>query len=83
MEAHHMTEQDIQAKIIKRLEAQGYFVLKLVQTNKTGIPDLLATKPNEARWIEVKRPGKKPSAVQEYRHNELRSLGYSVEVLDA
>jgi Holliday junction resolvase len=78
-----MTESDIQAKIIKRLEAQGYFVLKLIQTNKTGIPDLLATKPNEVRWIEVKRPGKKPSAVQDYRHNELRSLGYSVEILDA
>lgn len=77
-----MTEQDIQAKIIKRLEAQGYFVLKLVQTNKTGIPDLIATKPNEVRWIEVKKPGKKPSAVQEYRHGELRGLGYLVEVLE-
>jgi Holliday junction resolvase len=77
-----MTESDIQAKIIKRLEAQGYFVLKLIQTNKTGIPDLIATKPNECRWIEVKRPGKKPSAVQEYRHNELRGLGFPVEVLE-
>ena len=37
-----MTEQQIQAKIIKKLEAQGYYVIKLVQTNKPGIPDLIA-----------------------------------------
>ena len=78
-----MTEQDIQAKIMKRLRAEGYYVIKIVQATVVGLPDLIATKPNECRFIEVKRPGKKPGAVQEYRHNELRSLGYSVEVLDA
>jgi Holliday junction resolvase len=78
-----MTEQDIQANIIKRLEREGYFVLKLIQTNKTGIPDLVATKPNETLWVEVKRPGKKPSPTQEYRHAELRSKGFNVLVLDA
>ena len=83
METPTMKEQDIQAKIIKRLRAEGYFVVKLIQTNLVGLPDLIATKPNETRWVEVKKPGKKPSAVQKYRHNELRSLGYLVEVLDA
>jgi Holliday junction resolvase len=75
-----MTEQDIQAKIIKRLEAEGWYVLKLIQTNKPGIPDLVATKPNEVLWVEVKRPGQRPSKVQEYRHAELRALGHRVEV---
>jgi Holliday junction resolvase len=77
-----MTEQAIQAKIIKRLEAEGWYVVKLIQTNKPGIPDLVATKPNEVLWVEVKRPGQKPSPVQEYRHNELRGLGFPVEVLE-
>jgi Holliday junction resolvase len=77
-----MTEQDIQAKIMKRLRAEGYYVVKIVQATVTGLPDILALKPNEARWIEVKKPGKKPSAVQEYRHNELRGLGFPVEVLE-
>jgi Holliday junction resolvase len=77
-----MTEQDIQAKIMKRLRAEGYYVVKIVQATVVGLPDLLALKPNEARWIEVKKPGKKPSAVQEYRHNELRGLGFPVEVLE-
>ena len=41
-----MTEQQIQAKRIKELEAEGYYVIKLVKTNKNGIPDLIAIPPN-------------------------------------
>ena len=37
-----MTEQQIQSKRIKQLEEQGYYVIKLVKTNKNGIPDLIA-----------------------------------------
>jgi hypothetical protein len=37
-----MKEQQVQAKKIKELEAQGYYVIKLTMTNKNGIPDLLA-----------------------------------------
>ena len=35
-----MTEQQIQSKRIKELEAEGYYVIKLIKTNKNGIPDL-------------------------------------------
>ncbi len=41
-----MTEQQIQSKRIKQLESEGYYVLKLIKTNKNGIPDLVAFKPN-------------------------------------
>jgi len=41
-----MREQQIQAKKIKELEAQGYYVIKLINTNKNGIPDLIAIPPN-------------------------------------
>ena len=37
-----MTEQQIQSKRIKELEELGYYVIKLIQTNKNGIPDLIA-----------------------------------------
>ena len=37
-----MTEQQIQSKKIKELEAEGYYVIKLIKTNKNGIPDVLA-----------------------------------------
>jgi Holliday junction resolvase len=75
-----MTEQAIQRKLIKQLEADGYYVIKLTVTNKTGIPDLIALKPNEVRFIEVKRPNGKVSKIQEYRIKELRSLGFTADV---
>jgi Holliday junction resolvase len=75
-----MTEQAIQRKLIKQLEADDYYVIKLTVTNKTGIPDLIALKPNEVRFIEVKRPNGKVSKIQEYRIKELRSLGFVAEV---
>ena len=37
-----MSEQQIQTKRIKQLESEGYYVIKLVKTNKNGIPDLIA-----------------------------------------
>ena len=73
-------ESKIQAGIIKRLEAQGYYVVKLGITNKPGIPDLLVLKNGKASFIEVKRPGEEPRPLQEYRIKELKKLGFECEV---
>lgn len=76
-----MTEQQIQSKRIKQLEAEGYYVIKLIRTNKNGIPDLLAIPPgSEVLFSEVKRPGQKPSKLQEYRIKELNNHGIKTEV---
>ena len=76
-----MTEQQIQSKRIKDLEAQGYYVIKLIRTNKNGIPDLLAIPPNsDVLFSEVMRPGQKPSKLQEYRMKELNEHGIKTEV---
>jgi len=76
-----MTEQAIQSKRIKQLEAEGYYVLKLVQTNKNGIPDLLAIPPNSnVLFSEVKRPTGRLSKLQEYRLKELDEHGCRTEV---
>ncbi len=74
-------ESKIQARIIKRLEAQGYYVVKLILTNKNGIPDLLLLKDGKVSFVEVKRPGEKPRPLQEYRMKELKKLGFKCEVL--
>jgi len=76
-----MTEQQIQSKRIKELESQGYYVLKLIKTNKNGIPDLVAFKPNaDVLFSEVKKPTGKVSKLQEYRLKELESYGFRTEV---
>jgi|TARA_B110000259_G_scaffold16661_1_gene17554 hypothetical protein len=76
-----MTEQQIQAKRIKELEAEGYYVIKLVKTNKNGIPDLIAIPPDSGvLFSEVKKLGGRVSALQEYRLKELEKHGCKTEV---
>ena len=75
------TEQQVQSKLIKELEAKGYYVLKLVKTNKNGIPDVLAIPPDsDVEFYEVKRKNGKASKLQEYRLKELESYGFKTEI---
>lgn len=76
-----MTEQQIQSKRIKQLEEEGYYVLKLIKTNKNGIPDLVAIpRDSGVLFSEVKRPTGKLSRLQEYRLKELNKHGIRTEV---
>jgi hypothetical protein len=76
-----MTEQQIQSKRIRQLEAQGYYVIKLIRTNKNGIPDLIAIPPDSGvLFSEVKRPTGRLSKLQEYRLKELDNHGCKTEV---
>jgi Holliday junction resolvase len=76
-----MTEQQIQAKRIKELEQEGYYVIKLIKTNKNGIPDLIAIPPNaEVLFSEIKTSKGRVSKLQEYRLKELKKYGFRTEV---
>jgi Holliday junction resolvase len=76
-----MKEQQIQAKKIKQLEAEGYYVIKLINTNKNGIPDLIAIPKNsDVLFVEVKKPDGKMSKLQEFRKKELENYGIKVEI---
>jgi hypothetical protein len=76
-----MTEAQFQATLIKRYEAEGWWVLKIIQCNKTGVPDLILCKADQLKFIEVKTNKGRLSPVQEYRHAELRARGFTVEVV--
>ena len=76
-----MSEQQIQAKRIKELEAEGYYVIKLIKTNKNGIPDLIAIPPGcEVLFSEIKKSNGKLSRLQEYRLKELAEHGCRTEI---
>ena len=73
-----MTESKYQNKIIKEYESKGFFVLKLIKTNKNGIPDLLCLKKgHEPIFIEVKAKKGVVSKLQEYRIKELTECGFT------
>jgi Holliday junction resolvase len=67
----------IQAKIIKELEKNGWYCLKIISCNKNGFPDIIAFKKGfEPLFIEVKTAKGVQSELQKYRQKELESIGY-------
>jgi len=80
-------ERAIQASIIEYLRWRGYYVQRLnsggmrdarhnlVTLSAAGTPDVLAIKDGRALFVEVKRPGKRPTARQEAMMETLRSYG--------
>lgn len=76
-----MTEQQIQAKRIKQLESEGYYVIKLIKTNKNGIPDLIAIPQGcNVLFSEIKKPTGVVSELQKYRIKELKKHGLKTEI---
>ena len=76
-----MTEQKIQSKKIKQLEKEGYYVIKLITTNKPGIPDLIAIpRDSNVLFIEVKAGKNTTSKLQDFRIKELNEHGITTEI---
>ena len=84
------SEHSIQNTIISYLWMRGYYVQRLnsgkipmqslhgqrlIQLMPPGTPDIMAFKKNELLFIEVKRPGKKPTYLQEEKMKELETYG--------
>ena len=75
------SEQKVQSQRIKELESQGYYVIKLIQTNKNGIPDIVAIAPGQdVLFSEIKAKNGRLSPLQKYRLEELESHGIKTEV---
>lgn len=76
-----MKESEIQQDVIKFFESYGWYVVKVIQSNKNGWPDLQAHKAGITLFIEVKSEKGKVSELQAYRHKQLRNLGFIVLVI--
>lgn len=58
------SEQQLQKEITDYLESQKYYVVKVIRTNKNGVPDILFCKDGKFCAIEVKRKGKKSKVTE-------------------
>ena len=78
-----LRERDIEQKLVKAVKTAGGICPKLVSPGTDGMPDRIMLLP-EGRigFAEVKAPGKKPRPLQVKRHEQLRSLGFPVFILD-
>lgn len=75
------SEKVYQAKLIRRFKKEGYLVLKLIQVQEAGYPDLLLLKPDgEIRFVEVKARRGRLSEIQKTRITQLQDMGFVAEV---
>lgn len=69
-----------QSKLIKLWKDKGYFVINLVKVTPSGLPDLIALKPNEVVFIESKEVWDRLSVLQKVRIKMLTNIGFTVYV---
>ena len=75
-----MREKSIVTAIQRWLKASGWLAVKLHggPLQCAGLPDLLVLVDGQAVWLEVKRPGQKPTRLQSHMTAKLRAAGCQV-----
>lgn len=73
--AQRKLESSVQSKLIRDLRNDGWFVVRLLHTTPSGVPDLLAIKNKKHVFIEVKREGGKVSPLQQEIHKQIAMVG--------
>lgn len=79
-----MREASIERKLRREVAKRGGRALKFISPGWSGAPDRLVLLPGgKIIFVELKAPGKMPRPLQLKRHEELRQLGFHVEVIDS
>ncbi|MFB0830927.1 VRR-NUC domain-containing protein [Brevibacillus laterosporus] len=79
-----MREKDIEAYLRKQVKAIGGRAYKFESPGNAGVPDRLVLFPGgRAAFVELKAPGKKPTALQLAQGKKISGLGFTVLVIDS
>ncbi len=79
-----MKEKAIEQYLVKEVTRAGGLCLKLFSPGMNGMPDRIILMPGgRLLFCELKAPGKSPRPLQLHRHEQLRSLGFEVCVVDS
>jgi len=76
-----MRESLIQGSIRAHLINEGWFVVKLINTSKPGMPDLMAIKDGKVIFFEVKTDKGRVSKLQEHHIEGLNNMGVPAHVV--
>jgi hypothetical protein len=78
-----MRERDVEQYLRDKVKAAEGRAYKFVSPGNTGVPDRLVLLPGgKAVFVELKAPGKEPTKMQLLQHRRIRSLGFTVLVID-
>lgn len=79
----HPLERTIVAGAMKAARGLGWLAYKMhgSQFGVAGLPDVLCIKAGTAVWLEAKRPGQRPTKIQDARMRELAEAGCKTAVI--
>ena len=78
-----MRERELERKLAQAAKALGGICPKFTSPGFDGMPDRLVLLPGgKLGFVEVKRAGQQPRALQLSRHGMLQRLGFQIYVLD-
>jgi len=75
-------ENPVEEYLLRSCRENGFLCWKFVSPARGGVPDRLVVTPAGTLFVEVKRPGEKPTRRQRAQHAKLRSRGGEVHVVD-
>lgn len=78
-----LSESDIERKICDYAKKHGCLVFKFVSPGHRGVPDRLFICNGVVLFLEIKRPGKRPTLLQESCIKKLRSQNIAAEWTDS
>lgn len=79
----HPLERDIEAHLVKRVEAAGGIAYKFTSPSRRSVPDRIVLLPGRpAQFVEIKAPGGKPTKAQLREHARIAAAGGVVWVID-
>ena len=77
-------EKDIEQALVRRVKALGGMCEKFTSPGRRSVPDRIVTLPNgRIIFVELKRPGAKPTDAQLRDHARRREMGCDVRVIDS
>lgn len=78
------SEKNIEKLLVKKIKSNKGICIKLEDFTMSGLPDRLCLLPGGVIFfVETKSTGKKPSKIQKYMHEKIKSLGFSVLIIDS
>lgn len=79
-----VSEKDIEQYFRRKCKARGWLCLKFVSPGNRGVPDRIVLAGfGVTFWVEFKKPGEKPTKLQQAKHRDFAAIGHEVYVVDS
>lgn len=76
-------ESALEVALWRAVEAAGHYCRKWTSPGHRGVPDRIVIARGRVHFVELKAPGKQPSAEQQREHERIAAAGGKVWVIDS